>query len=50
MTSDWYQDFFQGIVVDFWRVAVTEEHTTADVVFLERELGVAPGARLLDVR
>lgn len=49
MTDDWYRDFFEGVVLDMWRAATPEEATRADVEFLERELALAPGARVLDV-
>jgi SAM-dependent methyltransferase len=51
MTSrtDWWQSFFTGLVVDFWRAAMTPEATRAEADFFEKHLRVQPGARLLDV-
>ena len=49
MPSNWQSDFFRGIALDVWRLAVTPEMTAADVRFLERALKIAPGARILDV-
>jgi len=46
---DWYKTFFQGIVLDMWRKAVTPEQTRAEADFLERHLRLRPGARVLDV-
>jgi SAM-dependent methyltransferase len=49
MSHDWYRTFFQGIVLDMWRKAVTPEQTRTEVDFLERHLRLRPGARVLDV-
>jgi SAM-dependent methyltransferase len=49
MTSAWYQDFFQGPVVEFWRRAVSPEHTQAELAWIRRHGRVAPGSRVLDV-
>lgn len=49
MSEPWYQTFFAGVVVEMWRSAVPDEATRAEAEFLIRHLGVAPGARLLDV-
>jgi SAM-dependent methyltransferase len=45
-TSDWFEDFFHGLAVDFW-VAVAP-NADADVPFLEKAFGTAGGA-ILDV-
>ncbi len=47
--ADWWRTFFSGLVVDFWRAAMTPEVTRAETDFLERFLEARPGARLLDV-
>ena len=47
--SDWWQHFFSGLAVDFWRTVVPPEATQADVDFLWKHLELAPGARVLDV-
>ncbi len=47
--SDWWNGFFSGLVVDFWRTALPPEVTAAEAAFLERHLAVSEGARLLDV-
>ena len=49
MDPRWYENFFQGITLDLWREAVSPEQTRAEAGFLERELGLRPGARVLDV-
>lgn len=48
MSDDWYRGFFDGIVQEMWRLATSEEATLDDVDFLERELGLEPGASILD--
>ncbi|MET7550920.1 class I SAM-dependent methyltransferase [Streptomyces sp. NPDC005500] len=47
--SGWYTDFFSYLPNEFWRRAVPPEATEADVDFIERELELAPGSRILDV-
>jgi SAM-dependent methyltransferase len=49
MTDEWWKDFFGGLMVDFWRAAMTPETTRAEVDFLWTSLGLAPGLRVLDV-
>lgn len=49
VSSEWYQTFFDGVVVDMWRRATPQERTQAEVEFLERSLALEPKARLLDV-
>lgn len=46
---DWWKDFFSGLVVDFWRIALPVSVTLAEADFLERHLRLSPGARVLDV-
>ncbi len=49
MTIHWWQNFFHGVALDFWRAAVSEEQTRAEADFIQKQLQVAPGARVLDV-
>lgn len=46
--SEWYEDFFNGVTMDFWRRAVPEDWTADEVRFLEKWAGVAKGGRFLD--
>jgi len=46
---NWWETFFTGLIVDFWRAAMPPEATRAEADFFERCLEVRPGARLLDV-
>lgn len=47
--SDWYSDFFTELPNEFWRRAVPESTTAAEVAFVERELALPAAARILDV-
>jgi SAM-dependent methyltransferase len=47
--STWYSDFFTELPNAFWRAAVPPEATAAEVAFLVRTAGLAPGSRVIDV-
>ncbi len=47
--NDWWKNFFEGLIVDFWRAAMPPEATRAEADFLERFLAAPAGGRLLDV-
>jgi SAM-dependent methyltransferase len=47
--SNWWEGFFEGVVVDMWLRAVPPEHSEREADFLTRTLAVPSGARLLDV-
>ncbi|MDH2428388.1 class I SAM-dependent methyltransferase [Sphaerisporangium sp. TRM90804] len=47
--SAWYADFFTELPNAFWRAAVPERTTAAEVGFVARVAGLAPGSRVLDV-
>lgn len=47
--SNWYQSFFSGLTVEFWRAIANDESTRAEAEFLQKHLGLAPGSRVLDV-
>lgn len=49
MQSNWQQDFFRGVALDAWRRMIPVEVTRKEVEFIERVLGVAADAQLLDV-
>ena len=48
-TANWWETFFTGLIVDFWRAAMPPEATRAEADFFEKSLEARPGARLLDV-
>jgi cyclopropane fatty-acyl-phospholipid synthase-like methyltransferase len=47
--ADWFANFFEGLAVDLWVAAIPAEVTAAEVELIEAELGLGPGARVLDV-
>ncbi len=49
MDVDWYKTFFRGVALDLWRQVAAPEQTRAEADFLDRALGLQPGARVLDV-
>ncbi|HET6373846.1 MAG TPA: class I SAM-dependent methyltransferase [Candidatus Polarisedimenticolia bacterium] len=49
MKADWYEEFFEGITLDFWRKVMPKEQTSVEADFLERALQLRPGAEVLDV-
>jgi SAM-dependent methyltransferase len=46
---NWYENFFDGIVLDLWRKAVPREQTRAEADFLLTSLRLSAGAMVLDV-
>jgi SAM-dependent methyltransferase len=49
MPREWWEDFFSGIVLDFWKEAYDEPHTKAEADFILELLSVSQGAAILDV-
>jgi SAM-dependent methyltransferase len=47
--DDWYKTFFHGLAVEMWLGATTAAGTADEAEFIRNQLGVAPGAKLLDV-
>jgi SAM-dependent methyltransferase len=47
--SNWFESFFSGLAVDFWKAVIPEEATAEDVEFLWKHLGLSAGWRVLDV-
>jgi SAM-dependent methyltransferase len=47
-SPDWWKDFFSGLVVDFWKVALPPEVTRLETDFLMDRLALSPGGRVLD--
>ena len=48
MSTEWWETFFSGIVLDMWQQAIPEEHTRAEAEFICSLLQLPPGARILD--
>ena len=49
MRTSWYEHFFHGLALEFWRRAVTPQETERDADFIESELGLPKMSRILDV-
>ncbi|HSS22676.1 MAG TPA: class I SAM-dependent methyltransferase [Pyrinomonadaceae bacterium] len=49
MSSNWWETFFHGVALDFWRAAVSEEQTRGEADFLQQQMQLPPGAKVLDV-
>ena len=47
--TNWWESFFHGVSLDFWRAAVTGEQTRAEADFLQKQLQLEQGAKVLDV-
>ena len=47
-SPDWWKDFFSGLVVDFWKIALPPEVTRLETDFLMERLALSPGGRVLD--
>jgi len=47
--TNWWENFFHGVALDFWRAAISEEQTRAEADFINRQLQLPIGARVLDV-
>jgi SAM-dependent methyltransferase len=47
--SEWWENFFHGVALDFWRAVITSEQTCAEADFIQQHLAVTPGAKILDV-
>jgi len=46
---EWWKDFFSGLAVDMWRLAIPAGQTAAEADFIQGQLSLAPPASLLDV-
>jgi SAM-dependent methyltransferase len=49
MQANWWENFFHGVALDFWRAAVSDEQTRAEADFIQKHLELSAGARVLDV-
>jgi SAM-dependent methyltransferase len=47
--SERVEQFFSGLMVEVWRQVMPEEATEREADFLQRQMKLAPGARVLDV-
>ena len=49
MSSNWWENFFHGVALDFWRAVISEEQTRAEADFIQKHLQLADGSKVLDV-
>jgi cyclopropane fatty-acyl-phospholipid synthase-like methyltransferase len=49
MKTNWWENFFHGIALDFWRAAISDEQTHAEADFINNQLCLPVGAKVLDV-
>ena len=49
MRTNWWENFFHGVALDFWRAAISDEQTRAEADFIEKSLQLSAGATVLDV-
>lgn len=49
MQKPWWENFFHGVALDFWRAAVSAEHTRAEADFIAKQLQLSDAAKVLDV-
>jgi SAM-dependent methyltransferase len=49
MQHNWWENFFHGVALDFWRAAVSAEHTRAEADFIAKQLELSNAAKVLDV-
>jgi SAM-dependent methyltransferase len=49
LSSQWFETFFQGAMVEFWDRIIPQAVTMQEADFLERALELKPGSRVLDV-
>lgn len=49
MQTNWWENFFHGIALDFWRAAISDEQTRAEADFIKNQLKLPVGAKVLDV-
>jgi len=49
MPENWWENFFHGVALDFWRAAIPAELTSAEADFLAKQLQLTKPAKVLDV-
>lgn len=49
MHTNWWENFFHGVALDFWRAAISDEQTRAEADFIEKVLQLPAKAKVLDV-
>ena len=49
MQENWWENFFHGVALDFWRAAVSNEQTRVEADFIEMQLQLTNSGKVLDV-
>ncbi|MDQ1728904.1 MAG: hypothetical protein QOD33_1029 [Pyrinomonadaceae bacterium] len=49
MQTGWWENFFHGVALDFWRAVVSDDQTREEADFIQRQLRVSDGDSVLDV-
>ena len=49
MSTPWWQNFFHGVTLDFWRAAISDDQTRAEADFIQDQLQLSNGAKVIDV-
>ena len=49
MPENWWENFFHGVALDFWRAAIPAELTLTEAAFLAKQLQQTNSAKVLDV-
>jgi SAM-dependent methyltransferase len=49
MQTSWWENFFHGVALDFWRAAISDEQTHAEAAFIIHHLQLPLNAEVLDV-
>src|SRR5437879_1794361 len=49
VSPEWWRTFFTGLMLDLWEAVPTADQDRSEADFLQKTLGVAPPAKLLDV-
>jgi SAM-dependent methyltransferase len=47
--DNWWENFFHGVALDFWRAVISDEQTRAEADFIQKHLQLAAGGNVLDV-
>ena len=49
MPENWWENFFHGVALDFWRAAISAELTRTEADFIAKQLQLTNSAKVLDV-
>jgi SAM-dependent methyltransferase len=49
MKHNWWENFFHGVALEFWRAAISDEQTRTEADFIQKQLELPAGAKILDV-